>query len=194
MGNENEERLLTRLKSDQEIAEGLAQGESAAFRAIYEQHSSAILIYLIRLTGRKEMAEELTQETFLTAIRKIGFFRAGPDGGLKAWIFRIATNLAIDLLRREKRMELPSADPVEFGVNLSDDQPQPDEQLEHFQFSQSVASALQELTPAQRMIFLLKEQEGMSLLEISRVCGSSENSIKQSLFRARASLRRKLAE
>ena len=180
--------------TDQEIADGLLKGEPSAFRTLYEHHGSAVLTYLIRLTGRKEMAEELTQETFLTAIRKIGFFKAGPDGGLKAWVFRIATNLAIDFLRRDKKMELPSSNPEALGIETSDERPGPQEELESFQFSQALASAIQELTPAQRMIFLLKEQEGMSLLEISRVCGISENSIKQSLFRSRAALRRKLCE
>ena len=182
------------MTSDQEIAEGLLKGEPQAFRTLDEQNGSAVLTYLIRLTGRKEMAEELTQETFLTAIRKVGFFRAGPDGGLKAWVFRIATNLAIDSLRREKRMELPLTHPETLGENLSDERPGPHEELETFQFSQALASALQQLTAAQRMIFLLKEQEGMSLLEISRVCGMNENAIKQSLFRARSALRRELAE
>jgi len=186
--------LLSLRTRDQEIAEGLSKGSPDAFRALYEAQGSAILAYLIRLTGRKEMAEELTQETFLTAIRKIGFFKAGPDGGLKAWVFRIATNLAIDSLRREKKIELPSSGSDELCVNVGDDRPGPQEALEHFQFSQSLATALLELTPAQRMIFLLKEQEEMSLLEISRVCGGSENSIKQSLFRARAALRKKLCE
>jgi RNA polymerase sigma-70 factor (ECF subfamily) len=180
--------------SDQEIVEGLSKGEPDAFRALYQAQGSAILTYLVRLTGRKEMAEELTQETFLTAIRKIRFFRVGLDGGLKAWMFRIATNLAIDLLRREKRIELPSSESDDPSANVGDDRPGPQEELERFQFSQSLASALLQLTPAQRTIFLLREQEEMSLLEISRVCGCSENSIKQSLFRSRAALRRKLCE
>lgn len=180
--------------SDQEIADGLRQGSPAAFRTLYDAQGRAIVAYLTRLTGRKEMAEELTQETFLTAIRKIGFFRAGPDGGLKAWVFRIATNLAIDALRREKRMELPSDAHADVSAGVSDERPGPQEELERFQFSRALASALMELTPAQRMVFLLKEQEEMSLLEISRVCGCNENAIKQSLFRARAALRKKLCE
>lgn len=200
--------------SDQEIAEGLLRGESGAFRALYEAQGSSVLNYLNRLTGRKETAEELTQETFLTAIRKIMFFRAGPDGGLKAWIFRIATHLAIDVLRREKRMLLDEPtngnekgnrtgnrinDAREAlrsgaGQEVKDDRPGPDDALESFQLSQSFDEALKGLTSAQRMIFLLKESEGLSLLEISRVCGCSENSVKQSLFRTRAALRKKLGQ
>ena len=175
---------------NQEIAEGLRQGSPEAFRALYEAQGRAVLAYLTRFTGRKEMAEELTQETFLTAIRKIAFFRAREDGGLKAWVFRIATNLAIDLLRREKRFEFAT---VEVSAS-PDDGPGPEEELERFEFSQALSEALLELTPAQRMFFLLEEQEEMSLLEISRVSGCSENAIKQSLFRARAALRKKLCE
>jgi RNA polymerase sigma factor (sigma-70 family) len=183
------------LPTDQEIAEGLLQGSSAAFRSLYEAHGRAVLAYLTRLTGRKEMAEELTQDTFLTALRKIAFFRSRPDGGLKAWVFRIASNLAIDALRREKRgARLAGSPELAAAAEPADEGPGPQEALERFQFSQEVQKALEELTPAQRMIFLLKEAEELSLLEISRVCGCSENAIKQSLFRARAALRRRLCE
>jgi RNA polymerase sigma-70 factor (ECF subfamily) len=176
---------------DQEIAEGLMRGSSQAFRALYEAHGSGVLAYLTRLTGRKEMAEELTQETFLTAIRKIGFFKAGADGGLKAWVFRIATNLAIDVLRREKRfVEMPA----DWEERASPDAASPHSELERIQFSAALQKALSTLTAAQRMVFLLREQEQMSLLEISRICGASENAIKQGLFRARAALRRRLCE
>jgi RNA polymerase sigma-70 factor (ECF subfamily) len=140
------------------------------------------------------MAEELTQEAFLTAIRKIDFYRTGPDGGLKAWLFRIATNLALDALRRDRRVQMPSFEESELGETLADDQAGPQELLERSQDSHEFARALMELTPAQRTIFLLKEQEEMSLLEISRVCGCNANAVKQSLFRARATLRKKLCE
>lgn len=187
------------MASDQQIAEGLGQGSSDAFRAFYDAHGKGVFTYLIRLTGRKEMAEELTQETFLTALRKIGFFRAGPDGGLKAWVFRIATNLAVDHLRREKRVIFTSTDDDgddgdggKPKSEVADESQSPQTEMERLQFSQALSAALLELTSAQRMIFLLKEQEELSLLEISRVCGCSENAVKQGLFRARAALRKKL--
>jgi RNA polymerase sigma-70 factor (ECF subfamily) len=180
------------LQSTQDIAEGLRQGSSEAFGVLYETYGQPVVAYLTRMTGRKETAEELTQETFLIAIRKISFFRSGADGGLKAWIFRIATNLAIDALRREKLIKPFSDDGSE--NNTADLRPTADQELEHFEFTQSLNSALLELTPAQRTIFLLKEQEEMSLLEISRVCGCAENAVKQSLFRARAALRKKLCK
>ncbi|MGK5085593.1 RNA polymerase sigma factor [Bdellovibrionota bacterium FG-1] len=185
---------MSPINTDADIAEGLKQGSADAFRALYQEQGASVLAYLTRLMGRKEMAEELTQETFLTVIRKIGFFRPSPDGGLKAWVFRIATHLAIDVLRREKRFELRAGSGEENGKERVDGGAGPQEQLEHFQFSQSLSAALQVLTAAQRMIFLLREQEEMSLCEISRVCGCSENAIKQSLFRARAALRKVLCE
>jgi RNA polymerase sigma-70 factor (ECF subfamily) len=178
-----------------EIVEGLKQGSTEAFRALYEAYGQGVLAYLGRITGRSEMAEELTQEAFLTVIRKIGFFKSGADGGLKAWVFRIATHLAIDVLRREKRMKAHSFQvEQDLGMDPVDLRPGAHEELERFEFSQALNTAFLELTPAQRMIFLLKEQEEMSLMEISRVCGCSENAIKQSLFRTRAALRKKLCE
>ena len=180
--------------TDEEIATGLKCGSPDAFRALYHAQGTPVFAYLSRVIGRREMAEELTQETFLMAIRKIGFFRSGIDGGLRAWLFRIATHLAIDVLRREKRMELTENETGDPGTVLKDSRPGAQEELERFEFSQALNAALLELTPSQRMIFLLKEQEEMSLLEISRVCGCNENAIKQSLFRARAALRKRLCE
>jgi RNA polymerase sigma-70 factor (ECF subfamily) len=178
--------------SDHELADGIRQGSPDAFRALYEAQGRAVLAFLTRMTGRKEMAEELTQEVFLTAIRKIAFFKAGPDGGLRAWVFRIASNLAVDSLRHEKRIRLSAG-----GENASEEidlRPGAHDELERFEFSNQLALALLELTDLQRMVFILKEQEEMSLLEISRVCGSNENSIKQNLFRARAALRKLLCK
>jgi RNA polymerase sigma factor (sigma-70 family) len=189
--------------SERQIAEGLRQGSSESFRALYGALGSPVLAYLSRMTGRREMAEELTQEVFLTAIRRIGFFSAGADGSLKAWVFRIATNLAIDVLRRQKHVERVEleAEVVADGSlrgssgSLSPLGPlDPEEELARFELTEAIERALLGLTASQRTIFLLKEQEGLSLLEISRVCGLNENAIKQSLFRARAALRKKLCD
>ena len=176
--------------NEDEIAEGLQSGSPEAFRELYRAHGQPVFSYLTRLTGRREMAEELTQEAFLTTIRKISFFRSRTDGGLRAWVFRIATHLAIDVLRREKRIVV--SDPFEERTDTPSVEPSAQEQLEKFEFSAELQKALQGLTEAQRMIFLLKEQEEMTSMEISRVCGCSENAVKQTLFRARASLRKKL--
>ncbi len=172
--------------TEAEIAEGLRSGEPAAFRALYEQLGSSVFAYLTRMTGRRELAEELTQETFLTAIRKIGFYVHRGEGGLRSWIFRIATFATLDVLRRERKMTI--TDEVPEKVDGSD----PLAELERLEFTESVNEALGGLTPAQRMFLVLKEQEGMSCMEISRICGLSENAIKQGLFRARAALRRRL--
>lgn len=184
--------------TEQEIITGLKQGDAASFRMLYDLHGRSIHTYLVRILKRREMAEELTQETFITVIRKIGFFQSSSDGGLKAWVFRIATHLSIDVLRREKKMELKENLEVEDAIKRDLQQEvssmRPDIELERFQFAEELKRALNSLTAAQKMIFLLKEQEGMSSMEISRVVGCSENAVKQSLFRTRASLRKKLCE
>ncbi len=176
--------------NEQEIAEGLKLGAPDAFRALYQAHGRSVYSLLVRVTGRTEMAEELTQETFLKVIRKNGFFHSRIDGGLRAWVFRIATHLTIDALRRERRMEL--AEDTVFVPESPSPDPSPQERLEDAEFSSRLREALEELTPAQRMVFLLREQESMSCMEISRICGCSENAVKQSLFRSRAALRKKL--
>ena len=178
--------------SDDEIADGLASGSALSFRALYEAQGRSVLGYLMRMTGRREMAEELTQETFLMVIRKIGFYRKKADGGLKAWVFRIATHLAIDALRREKTSKKVTEKNVSFLEPVNSNSPM--ERFERGELGKKLQSALMKLNDTQRQIFLLKEQEEMNLLEISRVCGCSENAVKQKLFRIRTTLRKILCE
>ena len=179
--------------TDVEIVNGLKSGASEAFKYLYEAHGRGVLTYLTRILGRKEMAEELTQETFLMVIRKIGFFRHREDGGLKAWVFRIATHQAFDVLRREKRIEL-SGDEIKFemGPDLAEALHAPEKAFELGQLTLELKLAVDQLTAPQRMAFLLMEQEEMTCLEISRVLGCSENAVKQGVYRARMALRKKL--
>lgn len=173
--------------TEKEIAEGLKGGAPQAFRELYQAYGSSIYSYLMRVTGRREMAEDLCQETFLMVIRKIGFFRAERDSSLRSWIFRIASHLAIDLFRREKRFDITENVP-ETATSEA-----PDQLLSKSQYSEELQVALNSLTASQRMIFLLHEQEEMSCMDISRVCGCSENAVKQSLLRSRNQLKRRLA-
>lgn len=181
--------------TESEIVTGLKEGAPEAFRALYVAQGRSVFSYLVRVTGRREMAEELTQETFLTAIRKIGFFKSRFDGGLRSWVFRIATHLAIDALRREKRIEFRSGETASREIeSRAGTDPNPLEALEHGELGQKIDQAMQQLTESQRMIYLMHEHEEMSCFEISRVCGCSENGVKQKLFRARRALREALCE
>lgn len=172
--------------NDAVVADGLKAGDPNAFRTLYENVGPGVFTYLWRMLERREMAEELAQDTFLTAIRKIAFFQPRIDGGLKAWVFRIATHRAIDVLRRERKMQLVEE------VEESAAPDTPETAAFGAEVSAALAAAVSGLPPAQRMMFLLKEQEGLSLLEISRVCGCSIGAVKQSLFRARAALKEEL--
>jgi len=70
--------------TDVEIVEGLKLGSSEAFRALYESQSRAVASYIFQICGRREMAEEITHEAFMTVIRKISFFKTKRDGGFRS--------------------------------------------------------------------------------------------------------------
>ncbi len=173
-----------------DLVNRLKQGDTEAFASLFEDYAHPLLRYLARLTGRNEMAEDLVHDTLLMAVQKIAFFEPRDGKGLKAWLFRIGSHLAIDRMRREKKLVLqdePEDAPIE-----STDPSTPQIEAESSELREQLASALDALTPGQRSFLLLKEQEGLSCLEISRICGCSENAVKQGLFRARIALRKKL--
>ncbi len=167
------------------ITEGLSHGDPEAFREFYRALAPGLVRVLHRVVGRKEMAEELTQDALLKALDKIGFYRPIADGSLRAWTFRIATNLALDSLRREKkrgtveRIEFASVPSPEHHAGLSETRGR-------------LERAFSRLPAQARLVFLLREQEGLSALEISRVTGLSTNAVKQALWRVRERLKRDL--
>ena len=180
---------MTECEAVEQLKNGDPHQGNQAFHELFETHSGAVFRYLCRMTGRKETAEDLLQETFMTVIQKIGFFnpQSGDASGLRSWIFRIATNLAIDVLRRDRKQEpLPDILPETIDSRT------PHEAAVSLEQSATLLRALDLLPDTQRLFLILKEQQGMSCLEISRVCGCSTNAVKQGLFRARVTMRKLL--
>jgi len=177
--------------TDSEIIEGLKDGSKEAFHEVYAAYGRSLFAYLCRLTGRQEMAEEITQDTFVAVVRKVHFFRVSSGVALKTWIFRIATHRAIDVIRREKkRVVVPDLPESQHGNETEN----AEIQITRSEISEELQEALNSLSEAQKMIFLLRIEEEMSCWEISNVIGCSETAVKQSLYRTRNTLRRKLCQ
>jgi RNA polymerase sigma-70 factor, ECF subfamily len=163
------------------------------FRALVEEHSPMVFRLAYRMTGSEQDAEDVVQESFLKAHRSFGRFDARSSFG--TWIYRIAVNCAIDLIRRRRypaagRAEGDALDVVE---RLPSADPLPDRLALAGQIERSVASALSLLSPRERAAFVLRHLEGMPIEKIARVLQSRPNAVKQTVFRAVQKLRRELA-
>jgi RNA polymerase sigma-70 factor, ECF subfamily len=170
---------------------------SDSFRALVEEHSRMVFRLAYRMTGNEEDAEDVVQETFLRAHRAFGRFDARSSFG--TWIYRIATNSAIDLIRRRRNPAMTTAprrsdedgsDPIE---RLPSSDPLPDQVAFSGQVERGVASALLVLSPLERAAFVLRHLEGLPIEKIATVLQSRPNAVKQTVFRAVRKLRRELA-
>jgi RNA polymerase sigma-70 factor (ECF subfamily) len=170
---------------------------SDSFRALVEEHSRMVFRLAYRMTGNEEDAEDVVQESFLKAHRAFGRFDARSSFG--TWIYRIAVNCAIDLIRRRRNPAMASTprrsddegiDPIE---RLPSSDPLPDQVAFSGQVERSVASALLLLSPLERAAFVLRHLEGLPIEKIASVLQSRPNAVKQTVFRAVRKLRRELA-
>jgi RNA polymerase sigma-70 factor (ECF subfamily) len=140
---------------------------------VYQVHAPALLRYLRRLTPTVDAAEDLTQETFARAMRS-GRHPAQSDE-VRPWLYRIATNLAIDRLRRAQRLRF-----VGFFGRESADEADADR-------SDLVRRALRAIPPDQATALVLRLHEGFTPPELARMLGVSEAGVKSRLYRGRRS-------
>ena len=168
--------------------------ESDSFRALVEEHSPMVFRLAFRMTGNASDAEDVVQETFLKAHRSLGGFDERARFG--TWVYRIAVNAAIDLIRRRGRgtVARPAGDDDPPVVEtLASRDPQPDRVAMSGQIQRDVAAALTQLSERERAAFVLRHLEGMSIERISEVLKIGPNAVKQTVFRAVQKLRRELA-
>lgn len=166
---------------DDVIARHIAGGDRGAFDLLYDRYAAALLGYLASMMGDRTQAEDLLQETMLRVFRHIGRYR--EQGALRAWVFRIATNLALTELRRrriaatevwdDRLLELPDRD-----------LPQPHERLEAEERARILDAGVQRLPVEQRAVFLLRAGRGMDLREIARTLNVPEGTVKSRIHHA----------
>jgi RNA polymerase sigma-70 factor (ECF subfamily) len=169
-------------------------GDSDAFRLLVEQHSRAIFRLAFRMTGNEQDAEDVVQETFLRAYKQLDRYEARSS--FATWLFRIASNYSLDLIRMRKRHE----DKRERGTdeerdilqNIAVDAPGPERMAYGTQVRDRVNAALDELSPQERTAFVLRHFEGLSIEEIGVSLGTGTNATKHSIFRAVQKLRKNL--
>lgn len=178
-------RILSHLShlDDHECATRAQRGDSVAFSELVTRHQDRIFRFLVRLTRSQDDALELTQETFLNAYQGLAQWQAAAR--FATWLFRIARNLAFDLLRRHKRVEFVA---LEEDIEIADPAPAPDAVLETVQRYRILEAVLARLPAEHREILLLREIEEMSYEDIAAVLDLNLGTVKSRIARARTAL------
>jgi RNA polymerase sigma-70 factor (ECF subfamily) len=180
----------------------MAHRERDDFAARADRHRPALLAHVYRMTASLEDAEDLVQETLLRAWRARHRFEGRSS--LRAWLYRIATNAALDALRRE-----PAKVPLSQGVEVPWLQPFPDELLDQIPTDEEEPAstvlaretieltflvAVQHLPPRQRAVLLMRDVLGWSAAQSAAALDQTEAAVNSALQRARATLREHLPE
>jgi RNA polymerase sigma-70 factor (ECF subfamily) len=170
-------------------------GDADAFERIYKLHSRRVYALCLRMAGNPTEAEDLTQEAFLTVLRKIGTFRG--DSAFSTWLHRIAVNLVLMRLRKRPLQETSSEknrEPNEDGGRPNAELGGPDLRLAGSIDRVNLERAIQQLTPCHRLVFVLHDVQGYKHKEIAKILSWSIGNSKAQLHRSRRKLRELLRE
>ena len=182
--------------NDAELIREAQRGNRAAFEELVRQYDQSVLRLALRLTGSEHDAKDIYQEAFLKAYRNLAGFRF--ECSFYTWIYRIVTNLCLDHLRRKQtRKEEPpvasDADGQELNLleQVADERPgaSPERNLMQRELAARIVLALKKLTPRERIVFEMKHYEGLRLRTIGEALNTTEETVKNTLFRATQKLR-----
>ncbi len=169
------------------------KGDQEAFEGIVDLFKDKIYRHCFRMVGNGHEAEDLAQETFLRAYRNISKYN--NEYKFSTWIFRIATNLCIDRLRKKKPdyyldAEVPGTDGANMYSQLSTEEPLPEEVITENEQWNELQAEIMKLPEKYRTAILLKYVEDLSLEEISQVMDIPVPTVKTRIHRGREALKK----
>ena len=186
--------------SESELLAGLQVGDPTAYRRLVELNSAQVYNVALKLLGNEQEAEDVLQETFLSAFRAIDRFEGRSQ--LSTWLYRIAYNASLMRLRKRDQMttfslDSPLGDESEHGLlesrHLVDWSTVPDDQLLTAEARLEMDRAIAELPESLRATFILRDIQGLSGAETAEVLGITVQAVKNRLHRARLRLRDRLS-
>ncbi|MGQ9850556.1 MAG: RNA polymerase sigma factor [Aggregatilineaceae bacterium] len=182
---------------DADLVARLQAGDQAAYAQLVEEHAGKIYRLALRLMGNQADAEDVLQETFLSAFKSIDRFEARSS--LSTWLYRIASNAALMRLRRKEPEQVSVDEPLErddgelIPRQLFDFCCLPEEDLLRDEARAELNRAIEELPPSLRSVFVLRDIEGLSTEETAEALDLSVSAVKSRLMRARLKLRERLS-
>jgi RNA polymerase sigma-70 factor (ECF subfamily) len=174
MHNTDEAELIAQTK----------QGDHAAYAELINRYKNALYHHCFAITRDEDVAEDIAQDTFITAYYKLTLYN--PQYRLSTWLFRIATNKALNHFKKTAQESRASDEAIESVVST---QPLPHQQAEHTELRQAIT----QLKPEYRAVISLYYWQGLKYSDIAQAMGAPEGSIKVWMKRAKEQLRKELS-
>ena len=173
--------------NDENLMLAYCNGDAGAFESLYSRHKGGVYRYLKRQCGNEATAEELFQDVWMSIVHARKRYEASAK--FSTWLYRIAHNRLIDHYRKHSR--LPASYEDEMPDEIEDQCPvDPVDEINRSRQADKILDCIGQLPEAQRESFLLKEETGLSLIEIAEAAGTGRETIKSRLRYALAALRR----
>lgn len=186
-------KLGTFAQTHQRGADGLferaQQGDEEAFGLLFEQYARQTFNFIYRMVGQSDLAEDLAQETFVRAYKKLGALRLQEGTQLSTWLFSIAKNVVRESFRSRRKNQNERGLEDVFTLAVSGDDVTPDGQLWNKELQQIVQQGLKTLDADKRLVFVLRVFQQCSYEEIAAITGYSVPKLKADLYRARIQMR-----
>jgi RNA polymerase sigma-70 factor, ECF subfamily len=192
--------MLIDNQSDTELIRMSRTGDRMAFSTLVRRHDRAVFGLIARYVDNAEDAKDIYQEVFLRVHRGLNDFRFKSE--FSTWVYRITVNICMDHAKRIKRSVFAHAE--RFDHTANDDSaprfepvspaPGPDQGSIDADIAGRIRSALNQLPPRQRMVFILRHEEGHSMKEIASSMGCGEGTVKRYLFEATRTMRSELRD
>src|SRR3954471_608068 len=183
-------------EQDRRLIQRAQAGDTGAFRLLVERHQRRVFAIALALVRDEQDAREIAQEAFLRVHKGLADFHGGSS--FFTWLYRIVTNLSIDLMRKPSRREAE----LHFALEVDDGESpllpasdaDPYDVVRRGQLSERIQCALEQLPPYHRGVILMREIEGMSYEEMAEAMQVSKGTIMSRLFHARKKLQRALSD
>jgi len=177
---------------DAELVDRFLKGDEQAFSLIVLRYQNRLMYTAVSLVDNEDDAMDMVQETFVKAYFNLEGFRS--EASLYTWLYRILYNLCISSIRRKKILSFMSLNPGDEDIDFPSREASPEQEYGRSEFREAVKRALKKLPDKQRMVFVMKQMDGLKHEEIARIMGITEGAVKASYFHAVRKLRELLKQ
>ncbi len=175
------------MSDDVELMLRVRNGDESAFTELMKRHYRALINYTYRYTSSREAAEDLAQETFLRVYRAAGRYK--PEAKFTTWLYRIATNLCLNEVKKKKGFQNVSLEDFDDNVSeIGDSKPGAHSAVFRREIKQAIWGALDSLSQNERVAIILSKYEELPYEEIAEIIGCSLGAVKTYVHRGKKKL------